>query len=339
METTIYGDIMNKIYLLVDTHNCFHRAIFVCPHKAAIWDKVGLALHITLSGLKKMQEKFQPDHVVFATEGRSWRKQFDPAYKLNRTVKAAERTETEREEMEYMYEMINDFQDYIDLHTNSTLLRHDLAEADDCIARWIENHPDDMHIILSTDKDFHQLLSDNVTQYNPVSELMYTTGGVITLDGTPGTNSKGEELPVPDPEFSLFLKCVKGDTSDNVFSAYPGVRMKNTKKAVGILAAYADRHTKGYDWNSFMNSKWTNHEGVEVLVRDAYEHNKVLVDLTQQPQYIKDEIDQLIKDAEGKTIPLVGLHFMRFMAKYELEAIQNNTESYIKLFTKVYNKD
>lgn len=286
-----------------------------------------------------MQEKFQPDHVVFASEGKSWRKQFDPDYKLNRKVKQMEKTTEEREEMEYMFEMINDFLDFVDNQTNSTLLRHPQAEADDCIARWIENHPHDHHIILSTDKDFHQLLADNVSQYNPVSELLYTIAGVVDTDGNPGTDKKGNPLPVPDPEFSLFLKCVKGDTSDNVFSAYPGVRMKSTKKAVGIEDAYADRFAKGYNWNSFMNTKWTKHDGNEIVVKDAYEHNRILVDLTLQPDNIKRELDEMIKEAEGKQVSMVGAYFIRFMAKYELETIQNNAESYIKLFTKVYHKD
>ena len=29
--------------------------------------------------------------------------------------------------------------------------------------------------------------------------------------------------------YLLFEKCIRGDTSDNVFSAYPGVRKKGTK--------------------------------------------------------------------------------------------------------------
>ncbi|AXC39260.1 UNVERIFIED_ORG: hypothetical protein [Escherichia phage CMSTMSU] len=56
---------MKKLYLLVDTQNCFHRSINVSSQSIDIWTKVGLALHITLSGLKKLQEMFDPHHVVF----------------------------------------------------------------------------------------------------------------------------------------------------------------------------------------------------------------------------------------------------------------------------------
>ena len=153
---------MSKLYLLVDTQNCFHRAINVAPRSTDAWTKIGLALHITLSGLKKMQDMFEPDHVVFAAEGRSWRKDFDENYKQNRKEKAQQRSPQEKEEFEVMYEMINDFLLFVDTQSNSTLLRSPRAEADDYIARWIQTHPDDQHIIISTDTDFRQILQHNV---------------------------------------------------------------------------------------------------------------------------------------------------------------------------------
>ena len=47
----------------------------------------------------------------------------------------------------------------------------------------------------------------------------------------------GEPKPAPEPAFMLFEKCMRGDTSDNVFSAYPGVRKKGTKNKVGLIEA------------------------------------------------------------------------------------------------------
>lgn len=323
-----------KLFLLVDTQNCFHRAINVSSRHLDMWTKAGLALHITLSGLKKMQDMFNPDHVVFCTEGKSWRKDFDPDYKQNRSAKAAQRTKEEKEEMEVMFEMINDFTDFVDTQTNSTLLRAPKAEADDFIARWIQTHPDDEHIILSTDSDFRQLIAENVKQYNPVQEYMYSLDGVFDSKGKHVTDKKGEPVEKPDPEFLLFQKCVKGDTSDNVFSAYPGARMKSTKKAVGIQEAFDDRHNKGYAWNSFMNHRWERHDGVEITVKDAYAHNQILVDLTKQPQEIIDMLDEVIENRSKKNVPMIGVYFLRFAAKYDLVHVQRSPESYIKLFLK-----
>lgn len=325
---------MNKTYLLIDTQNCFHRSINVSSHSMDIWTKIGLALHITLSGLKRMQGMFDPDHLVFCAEGRSWRKDYDENYKRNRVDKAAKQTPDEKEEMQLMFEMINDFIDFVDTETNSTLLRADKCEADDFIARWIQTHPDDQHIILSTDTDFRQLLSHNVKQYNPVQELLYTILGVFDVKGDVASGKDGKPLPIPDPEFLLFEKCVKGDKSDNVFSAYPGARMKSTKKAVGIVEAYEDRHRKGYAWNSFMNHNWVHHDGREVTVREMYEHNQVLVDLTRQPEYVKEILDEHIVHREPKSVRMIGVNFIRFADKYDLVHIQRAPESYVKLFTK-----
>lgn len=325
---------MKKLYLLVDTQNCFFRSMNVGMRSSDIWTKVGLSLHITLSGLKKMQERFNPDHVVFCAEGKSWRKERDLDYKQNRKLKYAAQTPQEKEESELTFEMINDFLEFVDKQTNSTLLRAHGCEADDFIARWIQTHPEDEHIIISTDTDFQQLLANNVRQFNPVQENMYTINGIFDSKDKRVKDKNGVELPVPNPDFILFEKCIRGDKSDNVFSAFPGVRMKSSKKSVGIEDAFKDKENKGWNWNNFMNQRWQHHELGEVTVRERYEHNEMLVDLTKQPQDIKDIMDKVIFGTEPKNVPMVGVYFLRFCAKYDLQRIQDSPEQYVKLFTK-----
>ena len=48
---------------------------------------------------------------------------------------------------------------------------------------------------------------------------------------------------------------MRGDPSDNIFSAYPGVRTKGTRNKIGLREAFADRQTKGYTWNNLMLTK------------------------------------------------------------------------------------
>jgi hypothetical protein len=43
---------------------------------------------------------------------------------------------------------------------------------------------------------------------------------------------------------------MRGDPTDNVFSAYPGVRTKGSKNKVGLMEAYEDRNSKGFNWNN-----------------------------------------------------------------------------------------
>ena len=83
-------------YLLIDTANTFFRARHVAFRATDLSEKVGYALHITLSAVNKVARKFNADHVVFALEGRSWRKDHYEPYKKNRAVARAALTETER---------------------------------------------------------------------------------------------------------------------------------------------------------------------------------------------------------------------------------------------------
>ena len=328
-----------RTFLLVDTQNCAMRARHAAHSGVDPWTKVGLALHITLGGIKNMWQKFNPDHVVFCAEGRSWRKDIDEAYKRNRSDARDKQSDDEKEEMKMFFDMVNDFIEYVETKTNATLLRDEMCEADDMIAGWIRFHPNDHHIILSTDKDYVQLLDTNVHIYDPVAEILHTLQGSFDVKGKPAKNKKGELLPPPDPELALFLKCVKGDTSDNVFTAYPGARMKSTKKNIGIMEAYEDRNKRGYAWNNFMNQRWTHHDGKDRVVKDMYAHNQILVDLTRQPDFIKERIEAMIKEAVAKpAAQMVGVQFLRFAYKYELNTIQNSPDQYVKFLSSKYEE-
>jgi hypothetical protein len=134
----------------------------------------------------------------------------------------------------------------------------------------------------------------------------------------------------PDPEWLLFEKCMRGDTSDNIFSAYPGVREKGTKNKVGLREAFADRENKGYNWNNMMLQKWVDHDGVEHRVLDDYNRNKILCDLTAQPEEIKVVIKETIIAATTaeKSIPQVGVRLLKFCAEFDLVKISEQVTSY-----------
>tara|TARA_E500000178_G_scaffold338245_1_gene378352 strand:- start:18734 stop:19720 length:987 start_codon:yes stop_codon:yes gene_type:complete len=315
-------------YVLVDTANTFFRARHVV--RGDLDTKVGMAMHITLNSIKKAWQDFNGTHVVFCLEGRSWRKDYYEPYKRNRQETRDAMTPAQAEEDKVFWEIFDEFKDFVTDKTNCTVMRHPQLEADDLIAGWVQAHPNDDHVIISTDGDFAQLISPNVKQYSGIQNITITHEGYFDDKGKPVIDKKTKEAkPAPDPEFMLFEKCMRGDTSDNVFSAYPGVRKKGTKNKVGLIEAYADKDNKGYNWNNMMLQRWTDHNGVEHRVLDDYSRNVTLCDLTAQPADIREIIDATIaQHAVPKDISQVGMRLMKFCAKWDMQRIADQAQYY-----------
>jgi 5'-3' exonuclease len=316
-------------YILVDTANTFFRARHVINGDADI--KLGMAFHITLNSIKKAWQDFGGTHVVFCLEGRSWRKDHYKPYKAQRAATRAAHTEREAEEEKVFWEAFDTFKEFVTEKTNCTVLQHSRLEADDLIAGWIQSHPNDDHVIISTDTDFVQLIAPNVRQFNGVMETTITHEGIFDAKGKRVIDKKTQEpKAIPDPQWLLFEKCMRGDTSDNVFSAYPGVREKGTKNKVGLREAYGDRDLKGYSWNNLMLQRWTDHEGREHRVLDDYERNRILIDLSAQPEEIKTIITETINTATGanKNVSQVGIRLIKFCNLYDLKKIADQAQAY-----------
>ena len=315
-------------YILVDTANTFFRARHVI--RGDLTTKIGMALHISLNSVKKAWNDFDGSHVVFCLEGRSWRKDFYEPYKRNRSDARSALTEKEQDEDKLFWETFDLFKDFVTDKTNCTVLHNPVLEADDLIAGWIQAHPKDNHVIISTDGDFAQLIAPNVKQYNGIQDVTITHEGYFDKKGKPVLDKKTKEPRLaPDPAFMLFEKCMRGDTSDNVFSAYPGVRTKGTKNKVGLVEAFADKETKGFNWNNMMLQRWVDHNGEEHRVLDDYQRNVILCDLTAQPGNIRSIINDVIEDhMTPKEVQQVGMRLMKFCAKWDMQRIADQAQHY-----------
>ena len=319
-------------YILVDTANTFFRARHVINGSADI--KLGMAFHITLNSIKKAWQDFNGSHVVFCLEGRSWRKDYYAPYKRNRSDARAAHTTKEAEEEKVFWEAFDTFKDFIAEKTNCTVLQHQQLEADDLIAGWIQTHPNDDHVIISTDSDFVQLIAPNVRQYNGVMETTTTHEGIIDKKGKRVIDKKTNEAKaVPNPEWLLFEKCMRGDPTDNVFSAYPKVRKNKLEEA------FNDRANKGFAWNNMMLQRWVDHNGLEHRVLEDYERNRKLIDLAAQPQDIRDVITETINtNAVPKTIDQVGIRLLKFCNLYDLKKITDSIQQYAEPFQAKYQR-
>lgn len=325
-------------YALIDTANTFFRARHIASRNSDTWEKIGMALHLSLASVNMAVRRFGINHVVFCLEGRSWRKDFYKPYKANRKLDESAMTEAEVEENKMFWETYEMFTNFLREKTNTSVLRHPTAEADDIIARFIALHPNDNHYILSSDSDYVQLIAENVYQYNGVSnQLIKPTGYYDEKDRLIVDKKTKIAKELGDPQFLLFEKCMRGDATDNVFSAYPGVRTKGSKNKVGLTEAFEDRNRQGFNWNNMMLQRWVDHDGVEHRVREDYERNRTLIDLSAQPQEIKDAVDNTIKEnVRTKITSQVGVHLMKLCGKYELNKISEQAETYAKWLNSPY---
>ena len=308
-------------YAIIDVANMFYRARHVVQGDA--FTKAGMALAIMFKSLRKVHREMKADHMVFCVEGKSWRFDSYPQYKASRKLARAVMSDREKEEDEIFNHALEDFVTYINEKTRCTVLQSQGVEGDDFVARWVQLHPNDHHIIVSGDSDFVQLLADNVTIYNGVDDRTFTTKGVYdamgnsmvfnvksdsgkirvsgTFDECKKKHDKEEKerekkhiagekdrqklwdnsekarnlddpthairpfvaVPFeyqeftfePEPEWwrkALFVKLIRGDTGDGIFSAFPGVRYNGSSKKVGICEAWEDRNGQGFNWNNFM---------------------------------------------------------------------------------------
>ena len=327
-------------FILVDSFNMYHRAKHVAMRGANVDMKIGMAYHIMLSSVKLCYNKFNADHAVFCLEGRSWRRDFYEPYKKNRKVAQMAKTVREQEEDEIMFQSYDDMVKFLDEKTNVTLLHNPEAEADDMIALFVEAHPNDNHIIVSSDSDYLQLITENVTIYDGVQNRIITKDGYFKDDKnmTPIKDKKtGEDKEAPEPKWLLFEKCIRGDTSDNIFSAYPGCRKKGTRNKVGMLEAYADKENGGFNWNNFMLQVWTDHNGEEHTVRDDFERNVQLIDLTAQPLELKVKfVETIAENSVQKTKTGVGMNFLKFCGIHNLQNLAKSPDEIATILNKSY---
>jgi 5'-3' exonuclease len=344
-------------YAIVDASNLFHRCKHVTSGDAAM--KSGMALHICFNSLRQIWRKFSANHIVVALDSYSWRRDVYPDYKAHRRVSEALKTKAEREEDELYFAAMQMLIEFLEKRTNVTILKAPMLEADDLIARWIDLHPEDKHVILSGDSDFYQLLSDNVTIYDGVKSWTITNKEVLDENDKPAVKSKTvkekvitktgkvkeqkktihEAVQAPNAEYELFKKIIRGDSTDNIMSAKPGARENGSTKKPGIKEAFEDRHGRGFDWNLFMQDEWVDHEGVKVKVLDAYRRNEVLINLRKQPENIVELLDATILEAVQKPAKSgVGIWFLKFCEEMALVNLAKNPNEYATLLQAPYSK-
>lgn len=179
--------------------------------------------------VKSLQKSYKAKWVIIAADqgSSSYRKALYPEYKQNRKDKFATQTEAEKLEFQLFFE---DYEKSLELIKSTTpfpVIRFPGTEADD-IAAYIASevgkpgmYPVDHTWLISSDQDWDLMVGDKVSRFSYVTRKEFTADNWDShYDYT--------------PEEFISIKCLQGDTGDNVF----GVEGIGPKRALELVRTY-----------------------------------------------------------------------------------------------------
>lgn len=311
---------MKKRSLIIDANNILYRTFFA-HSKENLDVLVGMCHHSALWSMLGFYKEYPADEIVIAFDDKSWRKFYtenldecvtDKKYKGERRKNL---TESEKQKFAIFDEHVGAFYELLKNETSLLVLKRKYLEADDLIAGYIQNNPDMSHVLISADKDYLQLLGKN---------------DLILID----PDSKKPRSLIDynnDSDYYMFEKCFRGDKSDNIMSAYP--RLRSTK----IKEAYSDNYQREnlmeHTFSMLINDSEGNIVEKEYKTRDVFEENNFLMNLTSQPDYIRELINKEISESESNRGTFNYFKFIKFCGKHDLKNILGNIESFIPLLS------
>ncbi|TAK72928.1 MAG: DNA polymerase I [Gammaproteobacteria bacterium] len=203
----------HKPLILVDGSSYLYRAFHALPALMNSKNFPTGAIYGVINMLKRLMADYQPDYmaVVFDAKGKTFRDDLYADYKATRQAMPAELVQ----QIEPLHRLIHAM--------GIPLLMIDGVEADDVIGTLAQQASRaGVRTIISTgDKDLAQLVHDNITLINTMTNTVLDSEGVKEKFGVA-------------PEHIIDYLTLIGDTSDNI----PGVPQVGPKTAVKWLQQY-----------------------------------------------------------------------------------------------------
>lgn len=217
---------VNSKVLIIDSLNTFIRSFTMIQHMNYHGNHIG-GLTGFLRSLGFVNNLVKPTRIVlvFDGQGSSTNKRYlYPEYKANRGITRItnwDMFESQQEESEAIKNQIVRLIDYLKC-LPVDLVSVDKIEADDVIGHLAKQFKDDV-VIMSSDRDFLQLVDDRIMVYSPIKKKFYDRHLVK------------KEYGVSTQNF-LNQKVILGDSGDNV----PGVKGIGEKTLIKLFPELAE---------------------------------------------------------------------------------------------------
>lgn len=225
-ERTSSPSDVNDHLMVFDGLNTFIRSFGATPAYNEDGDHIG-GITGFLYSVGKTVRDFKPTRCIIVFDGRGGsakRKKIYGDYKANRANKTKLRRhdhhdstiEDEQESMRHQFSRLVSYLDNLPV----TFMAMDGIEADDTIAYIAQMYKDTCKkiTIVSTDKDFYQLVDDRIQVWSPIKKKMYDVEAVH------------EEFGV-HPNNMVIYRSFTGDASDNI----PGVNGIGPKTILKLI--------------------------------------------------------------------------------------------------------
>ena len=212
----------SKRVLIVDQLNLFFRNYIVNPSLSTDGSPIG-GLRGCIQSLQKVVRESKPDMIVVCWDGEGGsrrRKLLKKDYKAGRKPirlnRAVRNLSEEQESVNKFWQQSRLVEYYNQIPVVQFMFK--ATEADDVIA-YVAKHPclqDHQKIILSSDKDFFQLLDEKTVLYRPIQKEVLNQKTII------------ERFDIHPNNFAL-ARAMAGDKSDNI-EGLGGMGLKTASK-------------------------------------------------------------------------------------------------------------
>ena len=280
---------MNKLFLL-DAYALIYRSYYAFIKNPRINSK-GLntsAIMGFLNTLNEVLTKEQPTHigVAFDPHGPTFRSEAYPAYKAQRE----ETPEDIRKAVPIIKDLLKAYR--------IPILQADGYEADDVIGTLAEKAGSIgvETYMLTPDKDYGQLVRDNVFIYRPRHG-----GGYETM----GPKEVCEKYGIPSPATVIDLLALMGDSADN-FPGCPGVGEKTAVKLINDFGSIEQLIARSSEIKGKLREKVEEHvEDIKMSYFLATIKTDVPIELDMESLKLvepnEDKLGKLLLDLEMKS--------------------------------------